>query len=131
MFSRRPVQKISAPEIAPASDDFHEWVLSLPWVVERPYSLATPGVRTFAVDCEPLDRRQMWLVTGLRRSFTGDPGIAVIVPGNAASEIEHEGWGRSLAPMPAGYVLMSTHGEVGDGPGIEALVLNAYNFAMA
>jgi hypothetical protein len=131
MISRRPIQKISAPEMAPAPDDFHEWVLSLPWVVERPYSLATPGVRTFAVDCEPLDRRQMWLVTGLRKSFDGDPGIAVIVPGDAASEIEQAGRGRNLSPMPAGHVLMTVRGEVGDRARIEALVLSAYSFAMA
>jgi hypothetical protein len=131
MIRRRPTQQMSAPELTPAFDDFHEWVLSLPWVVERQYSLGTPGVRAFAVDCEPIGRRQMWLVTGLRESSVGDPGIAVILPLDAAREIEDAGWGRRLAPMPAGHALLTVYGDVVDGPRVEALVLSAYGFAMA
>jgi hypothetical protein len=33
------------------------------------YSLATPGVRAFGVDCEPLGRRQLWLLTGLEEQL--------------------------------------------------------------
>jgi hypothetical protein len=64
---RRREPTTTAREVR-AFDDFHEWVLSLPWVVERPYALATPGVRGFGVECEPLDRRQLWLLTGLPRA---------------------------------------------------------------
>jgi hypothetical protein len=73
----------------------------------------------------------MWLVTGYQPSFTGDPGIAVIVPPDAASEIEHAGWGRRVAPMPAGYALVSVYGEVAERHCVEALVLSAYSSAMA
>src|SRR5512139_2164815 len=69
------------------SDDTAEWILGLPWVVERPYSLSTPGVRTFAVDCEPLARRRLWLVSGLRDGC----GIAVIVPAEVAYQLQVTG----------------------------------------
>jgi len=46
-------------------DELHEWVLSLPWVVERSFSLGTPGVRAFAADCGVLGIRRLWMITGL------------------------------------------------------------------
>src|SRR3954447_19717920 len=113
--------------------DFHEWVLSLPWTVERPYSVATPGVRCFGVDCEPLGRRRRWRLTGLHRDI--DPsglGLAVIVPADAADEIEELGWGRAVAPMPAGQVLVAVDGgEVARRENVEALALTAYSYAMS
>ena len=116
----------------PAFDDFHDWVLSLPWVVERPYSLATPGVRSFAVDCEPLDRRQLWLITGLQRPPSeGRIAIAVIVPLETADAIENAGWGKRLAPMPAGNVLVTASRAAVDGRHqVEALALSAYGCAI-
>ena len=54
-------------------DKFHQWVLNLPWVVNGPTVSTRPRVRSFAVDCEPLDRRRMWLLTdsdGARCSVT-------------------------------------------------------------
>ena len=59
---KAPSETLRSPE--PLLGNVYEWILSLPWVVERPDGLGTPGVR-FAVDCEPLDLRQLWLVTGL------------------------------------------------------------------
>ena len=64
MMHRHTTQRASSPLASGAFDDLHEWVLSLPWVVERPYSLATPGVRAFTVACEPLGRQSLWLLTG-------------------------------------------------------------------
>src|SRR5689334_24503869 len=96
-----------------AHDDFHDWVRSLPWVVERPYSLGTPGVRSFGVDCEPLGRRQLWLVTGLQAELESDGvGVALIVPEEAAQELEAANCGRSVAPVPAGHVLGAVYGDV-------------------
>jgi hypothetical protein len=84
MFRRRGVQKTAAKDDAPSPHDLHEWVRSLPWVVERPYAVGTPGVRSFAVDCEPLGRDQLWLITGLpHRAHDGGLGISVIVPRHA------------------------------------------------
>ena len=130
---RRSRDEIISNEPTPAFDDFHDWVLSLPWVVERPYNLDTPGVRCFGVDCEPLGRRQLWLMTGLdgarRRSC---PSLTVIVPRDAASEIEDAGWGRTLAPMPREHSLLAIDGSAVDcRRDTEELVLTAYGYAMA
>ncbi|MDQ1459169.1 MAG: hypothetical protein QOI08_653, partial [Actinomycetota bacterium] len=67
MLRRRREPQTIASDEGNALDDFHEWLLSLPWVVERPYSLDTPGVRCFGIDCALLGRRQLWLITGLQR----------------------------------------------------------------
>ncbi len=134
LFRRQGQDQIVSTEEVPGFGDFHEWVLSLPWVVERPYSLETPGVRCFGVECEPLGRRQLWLVTGLdgHGRPTGSPSITVIVPSEAANDIEDLGWGRPLAPMPRGYVLLTVDGPAFDRQrDLEALVLNAYGYAMS
>ena len=61
---KAPSETLRSPE--PVLGNVYEWILSLPWVVERPDGVGAPGVRTFAVDGEPLDLRQLWLNTGLR-----------------------------------------------------------------
>ena len=116
-----------------AFDDFHEWVLSLPWVVERPYSPGTPGVRSFGVECPPIERRRLWLLTGLHRELEpGGIGLAVIVPAAAALLLEGAGRGRRLAPMPDHHAMVSLFGESLEGRAdIEALVLAAYGEAMS
>jgi hypothetical protein len=117
----------------PAFTDFHEWVLSLPWVVERPPSFGTPGVRTFGVDCEPLNRRQLWLITGLHKPSEADAvALAVIIPDEAADAIEDAGWAYRWAPMRAGHVLMRASDASAHRPHeIEALAIAAYSCAMA
>ena len=109
-------------------EGLHEWVLSLPWVVERPYSQMTPGVRSFAVECEPLDRRQLWLVTGLIAFFS----VAVIVPTAVAREIEMRRLGREIALMPRNHVLLGLTCDPADEPRrAEQLILTAYSYVMA
>lgn len=139
MFHRRretdteTAETTEATETTYAFDDFHEWVLSLPWVVERPYSLGTPGVRAFGIECEPLGRRQLWLVTGLYDQPESEAApIAVILPSDAAAEIEISGRGRKLAPMPCSHALVSVDGDTVSGrEAVEALVLTAYGYAMS
>ena len=132
MLHRRPQKSVTTDQ-RPGFADLHEWVLSLPWVVERPYSLGTPGVRAFAIDCEPLGRRQLWLITGLRGQLDADGmGLAVILPIEAAVELESAGRGRSLSPMPGRHVLVSMNGNtVNCRDDVEALVLTAYGYAMS
>jgi hypothetical protein len=132
MLRRRAQQMIATRQKRPY-DDFHEWVLGLPWVVERPYSPATPGVRSFGVDCEPLGRRQLWLLTGLHGELGAGPrGLAVIVPTEAAHVIEAAAWGRTVAPMPGEHVLVSVRSHAIDRiEDVEALVLTAYGYAMS
>jgi hypothetical protein len=128
----RESQTIASNE-GSALGDFHEWLLSLPWVVERPYSLDTPGVRCFGIDCEPLGRRQLWLITGLHRQVDVDGiGMAVIVPTDAAYDLEGVGRGRILAPMPGGHALVRVYGEsFASRQELEALALTAYGRAMS
>jgi hypothetical protein len=133
MSRRWREEKTTSTREARPFDDFHEWVLSLPWVVERPYSIGTPGVRSFGVDCEPLGRRRLWLLTGLQRELEIDGmGLAVVVPSSAANDIECAGWGRSAAPMPGQHELVSVYSESIDRPqDLEALVVTAYGYAMS
>jgi hypothetical protein len=115
-----------APCIERAQDDFHEWILSLPWVVERPCIPGAPSVRTFAIACEPLDVRQVWLVTGL------PPGrrVAVVVPSSLAVEWEMHGVGRALAPMPHRYTLFGLHAEA-DDIDVERVLLETYGTVLS
>jgi hypothetical protein len=133
MIFRRRTQDTVETQEPRAFADFHEWVLSLPWVVERPYSVGTPGVRSFGVDCEPLGRRQLWLLTGLQRQLESDGiGVAVIVPADVAEEIEAAGWGHSIAPMPVRHAMVALYGDpCGRRGELEALVLTAYGHAMS
>jgi hypothetical protein len=134
MLFRRPRQEeIASSNEARPGGDLHEWVRSLPWVVERRYSLATPGVRCFGVECEPLGLRRLWLLTGLvDNTPRSEPSVAVIVPLEAADDIEHAGWGRRVSPMPHEHVLMSVDGSACDRRrDVEALVLTAYSYAMS
>ena len=133
MFRRQQPQHATDDHPPRAFDDFHEWILSLPWVVERPPSLAAPGVRTFGVDCEPLGRRQLWLLTGLQQQLESDGfGMAVIVPSDVAAEVEAVGWGRCVAPMPARHAMVAVYGDtLGQRAELEAFVLTAYGYAMS
>jgi len=106
--------------------DLHEWVLSLPWVVERPYSVGAPGVRIFAVDCGPIGVRRVWLVTGLPNSS----GIAVIVSEELADDLDTINLAQPLAPMPASHVLTSLCPDA-DEIAIERVLLEAYSSALA
>ena len=83
MLRRRRTHRSSVVEQTRHCSDVHDWVLGLPWVVERPTDGTRPDVRLFAVDCEPLQRRQLWLVTGLELAHDGRVGIAVVMPGAA------------------------------------------------
>ena len=132
MIRKRQISS-SAPTVRTQPDDLHEWVLSLPWVVERSYNVGTPGVRSFAIDCEPLDRRRLWLVTGLQLGLPADSvGIAVIVPFETASAVEDAGWGQAVTQMPPQHVLVAVSDDVAvRGPDLEMLLLIAYSDAMS
>jgi hypothetical protein len=119
---------------APAAfDNLHDWVLSLPWVVERRSILASPSIRAFAIDCRPLARKQMWLVTGLGRGVVPRAGdVSVILPSAVAETTEREGLAVRLVPMPRGHVLLAASDAAASSPrAIEALVLRAYGHAMS
>jgi hypothetical protein len=132
MIRRRPSKQLAHRAGAPAFADFHGWVLSLPWVVERPKDRNIPSVRYFAVDCEPLGLRRVWLVTGL--SDTCDPtavGVAVILPLDEVASIEDAGRGRCVALLSSNHALLSVSAEEAHDPrDIERVILDAYGHAM-
>jgi hypothetical protein len=128
----RSKRRVKRPRgYAEVSPDFFTWVLSLPWVVERPFELS-PGVRSFAIDCAPLGLRRLWMVTGFGADSSDARRISVILPDHAARAVENAGWGRPIAKMPAGHVLV---GIASDSDStvvdVEALVLTGYRYAMA
>jgi hypothetical protein len=131
MIPRRPARRGSPDPASPlVLHEFHAWVTSLPWVVERP-DAAVPDARVFGVDCEPLGRRRLWLVTGLRKHL-GVADIAVIVPDDAAAAIEAVGWASRWAQLPANHFLMVANDEAArEHREIEALAIAAYSYAMA
>ena len=133
MLRRRRRPSSSVVERTRRSSDVHDWVLGLPWVVERPTDGTRPDVRLFAVDCDPLQRRQLWLVTGLEPAHDGRVGIAAVMPAAAIRSSNARGWvTHSATPLPDGHVLVTLHGEFTAEPAeIEAFVLRAYNYAMS
>jgi hypothetical protein len=118
---RRCKTPVDAPQIGTAHNDFHRWILSLPWVVERPCIPGAPGVRTFAIACEPLDVHQVWLVTGLPRGHR----VAVVAPSSLAVEWEMHGVGRALAPMPERHTLFGVRAEARELD-LERVILETY-----
>ena len=126
---RRPPRVITAS----SPPGILDWALSLPWVVERSHALGRRGARALAVDCPPLDRRRMWLASGL----AGAPGecpleLAVFLTSELATVVEEVGLGSAVAPMPMDRVLVSISDEVIARPqDLEALLLTAYETAMA
>jgi hypothetical protein len=104
----------------------HEWVLSLPWVVERHYSFGVRGVRIFAIDCPPLGVREVWLVTGMPMSS----GVAVVVPLALAEDFEILHLAEPMAPMPDEHVL-ATVCTTADDAEVERVVLAAYSSSLA
>jgi hypothetical protein len=131
MFDHRRETRSTAPAV-PAYGDLHDWVRGLPWVVERPYCVGAPGVRSFEVDCDPLERRHLWLITGLRPSRAAElVDVAVIVPIAAADMIVHAGWATPCTPMPAERVLMVVDPVTARRRNeVEVLVLTAYSCAI-
>ena len=130
MIRRRATHSSAATRPVLVTEDLHEWVISLPWVVERPCNLQMPDVRSFSIDCEPLERRRLWLITGLT-SGSGSADIAVVLPIAAAEIFEAAGRGRRISPMPRRRVLMTACSDgVDELATIELVVLTAYSYAM-
>jgi hypothetical protein len=115
-----------SPRVPPTNDVFHAWILSLPWVVERAPVHEALGVRVFAVACEPLGIRQLWLVTGKMGSYR----VAIVVPDQFAQSYEDSGLGRALAPMPSEHKLFALYDDVSEID-VERVVLEAYGIALS
>ena len=136
MIRRRTTPKSSSAEAIPAFGEVVEWVLSLPWVVERPADARWPSVRIFAIECPPLERRGMWLLTGVAKPApdgnTYATDLAAVMPVAASGEAETAGWEvHGATPAPGDHVLMTlARDAVHEREDVEAFVLAAYSHAM-
>jgi hypothetical protein len=137
MNRRRTPRKTASAEVIPAFAEVVEWVLSLPWVVERPADARWPSVRLFAIECPPLERRRMWLMTGFAKPTpdgkTYGSDLAAVMPVEASGDADAAGWEVHWAtPLPADHVLMTLAPDAEhERDDIEGLVLAAYSYAMA
>jgi hypothetical protein len=108
----------------------HGWLLGLPWVVERPVTDDAPGVRWFAVDCEPLARRRLWLLTGALDGVTTDRLVVhVVLPRATGRRTAACGEGKVVAPLGEGHDLVSVSLDTSrsaHGAALERMVLLAY-----
>jgi hypothetical protein len=88
-------------------------------------------VRSFVVECEPLELRQLWLVTGLSQVESPNAlGAAIIVPAGMADRLARLDLAQPVSPMPAGRILVRIRDEA-DAAGIEIAILEAYASAMS
>ena len=142
---RRWRRRSARDKCAPACGDLNEWVLSLPWVVERPSGYA--NVRLFGVDCKPLHRRRVWLITGLPDINSSDVKmtIAALIPAPPnlgavmAGRDGHEWLPRDAdhvlltsLSLPGGHVIVTPKGPAGhERHALEAFVLRAYEYALS
>jgi hypothetical protein len=123
---RTPDARAPKPTRVSDHDALHAWVLGLPWVVERPYSLGVPGVRSFAVDCAPAGVRSVWLVTGLPNGA----GVGVVVPRALGADLDLLRLAEPIAPMPPVHVFAVVCAGV-DEHDLERVLLEAYATAFA
>jgi hypothetical protein len=130
---RSPRPPIADALRPPTSNDLHEWVLSLPWVVERPAQSWQPSARCFAVDCAPLNRRRAWLVTDAPWSANTDAlRIAAVMPAVAVATMASDGWlvwAKSLRSERV--IVLLEDGSTRARTEVEAFLLVAYNHALA
>jgi hypothetical protein len=135
MIRRRAARASSSEHPTCAYAYLDEWVRSLPWVIERPRDERWPAVRVFVVDCPPLKRRQLLLITGLRRRTSdgeAGSGVAAVMPAIACREPDGAGWAHRAAPSIDGHVLVTTGGDrAPEREDLEALVLKAFSYAMS
>jgi hypothetical protein len=84
------------------------WILGLPWVTERAELPQAPGVRWFAVDCEPLDRHRTWLLIGdIDWHGATDQPITLVLSQEVARPLVATGHAMLIAVLPSGHSLVS------------------------
>jgi hypothetical protein len=94
-----------------------------------------PELRWFAVDCEPLDRRRLWVVTGAIGDIAADhPALLVVLPAPAARRIADAGEGSEVASVGVEHYLVSLELHVTRAAGearLEQILLLAYETCFA
>lgn len=94
-----------------------------------------PGLRWFAVDCGPLGRRRVWLLTGTMDNVAFDQSVAdfsavhVVLPEPAARQVAVTGEGRLLARIGVDHSFVSLRLDAArgtDNARLESLLLLGY-----
>jgi hypothetical protein len=112
----------------------HGWLLGLPWVVERPGMAEAPGLRWFAVDCEPLGRRRLWLLTGALDGIpVSRPVVHVVLPTSTAHRVAGAHASSVVSAIVAGHDLVSIpiDDESSDDAGLQRALLLGYEASFA
>ncbi len=100
----------SCPRTSVASEftTLVRWILGLPWVTERAELPQAPGVRWFAVDCDPLDRHRTWLLVGdVDWHGAADQTVTLVLSGEVARPLVAAGHAMLIAVLPSGHRLVS------------------------
>ena len=126
--SRVRQRTTTASDVAPVPDNFHEWICSLPWVVENLSRGRPPGTRLFHIDCPDLGRPRTFLVTGSTAVDALDGAyIAGVLPSVTARRARASAHGRHPAnAVPSRDVFLRLAREVSTGDKRERFVLAAY-----
>jgi hypothetical protein len=115
-------------------DELHHWVLGLPYVMELEPVPSAPDLRRFAIDCEPLRRSAVWLLTGAFDPEVAerDVNVYAVLPQSVAQALV--GAGGKLGPDLADdrrFVAMGAPSRPSDLVGLEDVLLMAYSFAFS
>jgi len=98
-----------------------------------------PGLRFFAVDCEPLGRRRVWLMTGALGNIAAHDCITegfavhVVLPTPAARRVTDTGEGLVLAPIGIEHHLVSVRVDARratDDSRLETMLLLGYEASL-
>jgi hypothetical protein len=122
--------------VLPASiERLHSWLLGLPWVVERPGMAEAPGLRWFAVDCAPLGRRRLWLLTGALDGIPiNRPVVHVVLPTPTAHCVARAHSSSVVSAIVGGHDLVSIpidDDQSPDDAGLQHVLLLGYEASLA
>jgi hypothetical protein len=116
-----------------ARQQLHRWMLSLPWVIERPGMVTAPGLRWFAVDCRPLAIRRVWALTGALDDSGSMWDVHLVLPRAAATSVLVFAEAELTDPITASHCLVTLPAGPRRRPAqqLEQLLLVAYAAALS
>jgi hypothetical protein len=110
-----------------------DWVLGLPWVIERAEFAQAPGVRCIAVECDLLDRRRIWLLVGdIGWEGTDNHLITLVLSAELSDHALAAVSATLVAELPSGHRLVSvpTPRHESEFAALRTLMLAAYMGAL-
>jgi hypothetical protein len=92
------------------------------------------GVRCFAVDCEPLGRRRLWLLTGSLGPLAANGCLVhIVVPASASCWLVAAGAAVLVAPIGAEHDLVSllVEGDRAGAAHLKRMLLVGYEASLS